>query len=1408
MENPYVRAPLRVALYDPEGQRVTSTIVFLGGAPGRVVAAAKKAKERAAGGVSWGKADAATLRKFYGPSWIKKISPVAGLTEGGSSEFGDLGDFDTGVVVAPKEAVTRTVDKGRVVYSRLGVFPEDTYENVKNKIYAATDILPACQHLFYEPIGGGATTTYRILVDGAPVATDIRAMAEGSEVVAGLPVDREMEADREDLVVEAFDTLRVLGRNSPPLWVVGLRPLLESHAVPLRTAISDKYQRDLLYYGFVLKYWPQFSLEAFCMFVSDFEEFAERFPKLFPFASVVVEKMELEGELLGNMYTRASLAAGKVGYDSVTSATVRIKPPARIAVNIRNVFDHVGVSRRVPAAVARIPATEMGVGRRRDYIAEKAHSSAAISKSGVAASMAAIELGRFFGCPPKKLGVSFAILRKRARFTRPRFVFLTIYSTGEYTLRSTWSEDDRANFAKITAQMTEAARPILDQIDALGAAAFPIGGSFANQKSSSMGGITVSAFWPHALTSEGFREMKSRWRLYERAGIVGVRGLQQAGAYAFYYRKGIVAYPPAVAEKVTPQGSQGVTNQYAHLTDPEAGLRWDAAFAGRLVRVYHRVTDLRVEVLGVDLEEFLRIRRMVFAFLEGLVKGPDRLRRGVIPPGQSRSVEGRLRSLQERDPDLFDLKKYDSEATVYSVLCQGDRQPELLTGKEVAAMRPGRAKSSLVKFWNFTANAPAYYRCPSKKFPHLHFGVGKHPLGYCLPCCKKARAMPQTKMAAINRACIRDHSLPEGVAGLIDDEAASRHVLSYGKRIPVGRVAHVPVTISEGLLFDTIDKPFVFRLVGVPQRTATIRGAGYFFSAATVVGLEHVTFLQDLVETARLLGPTYLTVAAGRAVVFDGPDSLADALLEAFGAPAGARVAFTAFSPGGIAGDIWQEIVADLVRIRYDVEILIFTDEEGVGISLEASAAADARLRAVSVPVDVAMFLRTVAGTYPIMAMDQKSFLRHTGGRGPARRYFSSSYDKEDVSDCVVKVLRTLLVYQQRNLRGGCRDAFGLDSVMGFCRASSIPVVYVLVNLHNLVYGVVLEGGAAGAWVYLPVPQIPYFLPPKSGKASAFKAFFGPRPRGKYPAAALARTVKKLQGWGRKECVVTPAARLVDAAKNCVGFVALGSEGPLYYHHDATPDTKKLPWGRAAVASVPYGMCAVDCAIHTANGAAQSPLPEDKIALADRARYRHSLYDLFAAEFAALLQGERDTEMRKRLHALVAATRFRSPVSYAQFRARLSEMLSPEDNRAVGEVVAQVVHSSPGQAGRDIQKAIGSEMFGFDRMTLQRLRRLGNHARVVKELGALMSSRVELVPDAGGRTENIFVACSLPTSTARPQCDGDRLRLPQDRYAPFLSILAADILNPTKTTAVGDRTSGTVDGWHFIRRPGERIRVR
>jgi hypothetical protein len=1535
--NPYARAPLCVAQVDPASGRHMRAYFFLGAVPRAVLEAARRSKLAPLGTLDWAPADRETLRGYYGAHWRELLTPsdpenpIRGAKGGAELDFGDLRAFNDleetqntkddpdSFLESDSASMPRAAPTVRVAaptYTDVAVYPEDTVYELRLKLYLASGVAPYRQHLFYYVNDEGPELPYRLTLDGAPVLPDWRDIAgreatPSQEVFAGFAVDSKLMQRHDTLYVEALDTFRLLGPTANTritrAYFVDLYVALPPLNAPERPndglagILRDSMQFDILYYGAVVRWWPQLSPDAFGLAMASPDRVGEAYPALDPDPDVLKTRFALERPLADRAAVwrpASSASAGRKSQVAVTSASVRVAPlAARMRVAIRNVFDLVPTSPAVAAIAARF---EVDLGGLREEQKEEAISQIGVSwkgappgtldASGTASFLlrsghvliaavkrhassfgprAADYVDAFAARPPRRDDVAFALARdvglSRAHAGGPdlepiRYARLVIHADGSYEVAADWPEHDRVGLEAVFTETQRVAAPVLEAVNMMGAAAFPIGGRLestdkAPRAYASLGAVTASASWPHALTAAAFRDMKAAFREYERAGIVGIRGLQQAGAYAFFFRRGVTAHDPRTADRAvrgTTRAVAGTVNQYAWLTDASVAARWATAFQGRTVRIHHRATDLRVEVLGADsLAEFELIQRYVFAFLDGFWQSrsaKERSREKEVEPTVMKVEHHshRLKRLQERDPVLFDLKRYDPDATQYSVLCQSKRQPHVYNEAEARELGVQK-RAKLIRYWNFTDGAPAFYGCPDPRYAHLSFRAGLHPLGFCLPCCKKARAPPGSRAALANLGCIRKHAW----APTAEEEAelgSSRHVFSYGKAIPEGRVAEVAREVTEGLFLDALPPPYRLQQVGVPQSVPAVPIAGYAFSLAHVLAEGEQTaddVLTALAGLAATMTDTYYVLGSGSGAAFASAQALADAILGAF---VRREDALSPFGPGGVAAHIWPAILAELARHVYGVEVVVLADPLGDGaITLEAQPEAVAALADPrSAPLNVVLFASGPTGTFPVVAMNPKFYTRvplssrwmagrriytdgpidlsvSSGPEGPSGRYAPHQHasqlkDEEPIVDKVVKTVREVMAYAAREMSGGVRShALDLALLLRYTRAKEVKpgkhspqIEALLVDMHNCCYGVMLRDDTAA--VYIPVRPSLY-----GALANGTKIIYGTRPEVPLPRKALEEAIADINEFIRREkgSPIVPNASLTNPEGACIGFLAAKPHS-LYFFHD--PELiPNSPEG--APISFPYDVREIDLAILAAKRQASKTSPHalDSVeTLAAVTTNRNRLYRLFLAEFSEVLRAERNAPMRERIATALKATDFKSSESVKALRQSLAEVLAghPGDLAAVRDAIKQAQPSD--DAAREALAAINASSFEFDRQSLARLRALKSHDEVVLELKEMLGTHITTVNEKTVRpVENIYVSCSSANSNAvaaaatHSQCASvsgkRRLVVPADRLGDFYDCLAADIHNPGKSGLLAAVSAGVFEPLSFIRRPGEHL---
>ena len=539
--NPYAKAPLCVAEVDPATGRHTRAFFFLGAAPPGVLEAARRRRGDPRR-PEWAAADAAALRAYYGPRWRDLLTAedppepealgtgaaariartffvggdVGDIGGDGGDVFSSLADLDD--VAAAPGAAPAAEDRGpeddwrraagaAPAYTDLAAYPEDTVYDLRLKLSLASGVPLYRQHLFYYLNDEGPIWPHAVTVDGAPVALDWRALApalgrdEATAAVAGVPVDPRLEERREGLRVEARDTFAALapgpGVRVTRAYFVDLYAVLPPLAAAgrpqdgLAAALRDRYQFDLLYYGGLLKYWPQLSPDACALALEGPRRLREAYPALDPAPAALRARFEAEREVAdAALRWRPAAAPGGRAPVAVTAATLRVEPEAaRMKVSVRNVFDWVPTSPAVAAAVARFDVdtalfTEAGAalagpaarqGGVVPVVAVKRHASSYGPRTAVA-------VDGFAGRLPRRDTVAFALAREAADDDRAQagrripFVILTVHGDGRYEASADWREDDRASFEQAAAEVGAVVGPTVAAVNAMGAAAFPVGG--------------------------------------------------------------------------------------------------------------------------------------------------------------------------------------------------------------------------------------------------------------------------------------------------------------------------------------------------------------------------------------------------------------------------------------------------------------------------------------------------------------------------------------------------------------------------------------------------------------------------------------------------------------------------------------------------------------------------------------------------------------------------------------------------------------------------------------------------------------------------------------------------------------------------------------------------------------------
>jgi hypothetical protein len=870
--NVFSTHPIAVHLVDREFH-ITRSLLFLGQVPKSVAAAAREFLNSNAGGETKGGARK-VLVDFYGSltdfEFLQTLTSDAPASPeifgGGLEDLHSLLLPEASEGLTPKVKPTIRVAKPdqpvaqpkapapRVaveVVTDLHLYPEDRVADLKDKLsVVAPNLPPFKQHMF---IFGLASATrryvpmaYRIMLEGQ-LTIDLTSAftTPGTTQIAGFPVDVDLYQNRDGVVVEAQDYFTTLSQvytrwNTRHFFVANIDDYVSAQSQQLAEMITvDSYQFQLIYYSFILKFWPLLSLEAFQLYLQKPAEFADFYPDLSQSPEVLRARFAQERHVLDRKYELMSdtpadfaklLANTKV---AVKNATLSVHREAhsishQIRLNIRNLFEELHAAPELP------------------YIRVCLRSEA----NQRLVWLTRIKSPNLIDTDPNDIQRIYERVKHRLQLNQPGsillvipvtptlFLILTIFANGRYNVKNAWGEEIQMEFRDLMEMIQQHINPVIEYINSLQRGIFenaerlplvtPHGSEFSN--------LSLSLFWPATSTAAQFTNLKSIFQSHIEAGLVrsvivtgNARPQADGQSYQYGFIKGITEYDLSELEP-----GLGLTNFYEYFTSAKFKQRWSQLFAqGRFFAVTHRTTDVKVEIDDIRNSEFLYFYQYITAVLydwgQHRTEGESRAAKLRALVGDHRRTN-LLRTLKSRDPELYSFKRFGSDV-VYSRICQKRSQPVPYDESEFNNLSAAE-RARAVKYWNFTTSSPMWYSCPDPKFPHLKFLVGHHPRGYCLPCCKKTGAIGdtedrQSKRDHVYNICLQQHVYTdENSLG-----SSSRYIMNYGKPIDVGRIGGLPDIISKYLLYNLEDR----ELAAPEGRIAALGGKRISVTAALKV---------------------------------------------------------------------------------------------------------------------------------------------------------------------------------------------------------------------------------------------------------------------------------------------------------------------------------------------------------------------------------------------------------------------------------------------------------------------------------------------------------------------------------------------------------------------------------------------
>lgn len=1298
----YIKEPLYVSIVNPLDKNNIRTYYFLGNIPNNVLQAAQSGNFNEDSKImEWKRESRSILKEFYGPNWESKLTGeeptemksgfnlYSNLVWGGD-DFGDLSFFDQDIFKEPDLEIKRNeidfIDNAeissKIIYSNISVYPEDNLYDLRQKIHLITKIPIYRQFMFYYVDNQGPYYTYQISINKIPYNIQWHSMLYESKLnISGIGIDSYFEQNKNDIEIISFDLGRLLenkrGHKINKVYIIDLFDILKERNIKM--SIVDKYQFDLLYYGFIIKYWPQLTPDAFKMAINDSDKLMTTYPKLNEDFNKLYINQSTEQQLINRTYKYVN----HIDYTmSITQANMIIySKMIKMNTNIRNIFDMLELNHSVYAMFINF---KHGL-RKYKYFSKK-HAS--IMNQEIIIYNA-----------KDTLSICIKGLHQ---------IVVNISREGSYEINSIWSEDDLISFDNIADKLVKYVNPVIQQINDFGSTVFPMGGSLNMLNEPIFSMLTISLYYPFIFTLSEFNGLKNSFKPHEEIGIIKTYGIQISRSFMFIFNKGIID-PNYVSESYT-------------------WLYEDSNNIGRHVRIIHRTDRLQIELTNIkNIIEYELIKRYVFTTIDNYIKN-NKIKRD--KPSDDSKIKS-IRKLHDLDPDLYNLQKYSNRVQAYSVLCQSGRQPSIYDDDMIKTLSKDKQKR-LIKYWNFTHNKPAYYLC-GDSYPYMNFIIDKHPKGYCLPCCKKLKDTPGTKVAEINETCLQNKEFQS------EESDISTYILNYGKKILPGRLCHIPGELHGTVFEDSGNMQYY--IFGVKQYSNTTdTNIGFISSLKYILGDNCINELADLVKNMK----QYYSLGNGKASMYKSSNELYAELISNFDNYSNSLLM-------NIDMTKWHHILTDLVRYRYDIEIVnIISDNNIFHIKVYQDA-----VKSINSNINIAIILTDENGTNPITFLNQKE-----------RTNYKTVFD--------AKLIKHFFVVSDRKI-------MDLDFITSFAHKYQYNISELYINMKNLCYAININ--INGNYIYLPI--LSSIIPHKN----IIPLNYDIRSEIESSRMEILQIIDTINNYRNDS--ITIVSDIIHNNK-LIGFIS--SEQLCYYHRPTNYDSEK-----ENIINFPYNPRDIDYAILERDES--NNLSKDALLK----KYYNNLYKLFFSEFTTILQKDRNTKMRKKLINIIDDTNFMNSKSIQNLILSLDNLLKqyPTDLNTIHTFIEFAYFNSIDIT--EISKFIDISRFEFDFKLLEELKKL-DKPTLIKQLHKIMDDyiiidKIDKIP----QKYNIYTSCI--NNTNQFFCKESKMIIPEYKIYDLFDALATDILNKNKSYLMMIGSSGIFDYLEFIERPHEFIEI-
>lgn len=1282
----------------------------------------------------------------------------------------------------------------RFIYS-VPVYPVDKIMTFKDKINIVTNIPIYRQHLWFKYKGKSYPASYSMNLHKNIENIDIErliAFYNSDQTkkkdksihssIEGIPVEMEYYKNKDFMRITALDTFNLLQTyfykyGVTEYFLVDLNDLINPTELYGKLS-KDKYQQELVYYGFIALYFPMITFAVFADWLKNEKTFSQIYPELAPSRRLLTEKYDLESKITNEAYENVDdKVVSKKLFSSITQTIVSIdnyNQDVEMLLSLRNLFDIIELNEYVTYCKAFVLYRNQSIVLKKSYLNEKE--------------------------PKDIIPLNSLLIKIKINTDTNENMRVVIFKNGNYIIKTDWREENHMDFKTIINVVSEKVNPIITMINKMGDRIkfFDIPLVHLSKSNALFTETSLAFYYDDDVTETRFNLFKSILEDYRTAGIVIPKDNVTLG-YEYFFRKGMYKYDPARIEKAIM-----IDNYYEYLSNGIVKQKWETLFEKtRLFQILNVSSKLKITIAGIRNDTEMEIFHM---FLTGLLKIYSTNASKIKIVGDETVLaksKKSLKNLKVQDPLLYDFKKIYKSNVVYSKICQKPYQPLILSDDEYKKL-PSTKKSAAVRYWNFTKQKPVWYSCPNMRFPYIKFIVKQHPRDFCIPCCKKIEMNENVnkKKQEMHSSCMKEHIYSGEKVNLTK---GSHYIASYGKNIEVGRISRLPEHTLEPLFFDTyspeggIDQECVtadgYYLFGVDQNTVAINGLGYLYCLIHSLGMSMKEFLTDCASRIRKAPDKFRVLLDGNAgLYFTSSHDLADVI------------------PMMDSDDFmmenkyetlpWNMLFMSIGYYFYGVNTIMFDDQHKESIELILPKGLRNPNEMFPDSHKNLVILRHKEKYYPIYLfnteifkrtgiIDNKLFLNESGLIAIIKAVVRRSFDGKSAERI--------------------KSHIDLSTIKEFANDSDITILQYYINYSNLCYAVILKHN--GNTTYLPVVASHYplekninlvFEPYKGEHDSKFETL------NKILTLFHKWNAIKSKEAGLEGLLLYPDIKIeqwfkIAKSSEIIGFIS----GNINYFIKPMSEKEAKSTEDKPIQTLLYHPYEINSMLYSVKKGTLSITEH----LANNSKlqvslYEYHLYHLVMLHFIHLFNAQRNQPLRRKLITVLSKTDFNKNID--DLRDFIIDIKDVEDISKLKNIISRymTIHHDKKQLATDITNTY----FNFDKVALETIKRMPVK-KINEHLHKLSKQFITIgtIKTKSFKFPNMYVACGSAKAAKEDigYCSGNKLVIEKKRLDDILDILAHDIANPSKWKWLFNPVfvEKSVDFFKFIRRKPEYITI-